>query len=480
MKCSQTLYDDIAKHGGRPVVWKTGHSLIKTKMKEKGALLAGEMSGHLFFADRYFGYDDAIYASLRLLEILAQGPRPLAEMLADVPKTFTTPELRVDCPDAIKFEVVAASREHYKETGNAVLDIDGARISFRRRAARPWGLVRASNTGPCSSCASRPAPRRGSPRSAPRSRASSPRSARSLPAERSSASAGPKSWTIGSLVKWATDDFRARGIEIPRLDAELLLGHALGIDRMRVIIDAERPLEARRARALRDLVKRRRADEPVAYLRGVREFYGRTFRVDPRVLVPRPDTETLVEVALERTRTCRSRCGSSISAPAPAASRSRSRGSGRPRRSSAPTSARTRSPSRARTRCASARTTSRSSQTRSLRARSRASASTWSPRTRRTSPTAEIADAHAGRPRLRAAPRARRRRRRARPRPPHRRRSARASPTGGVLALEVGAGEAPAAVALFEARGFEDVRVHRDYARIERVVSGVRAIIAAR
>ncbi len=154
VKCSQTLYDDIAKHGGDPVVWKTGHSLIKTKMKETGALLAGEMSGHLFFADRYFGYDDAIYASLRLLEILANDPRPLSAMLADVPKTFTTPELRVDCPDAIKFQVVAAVTKHFKAAGNAVLDIDGARISFAPSAgageATPpkWGLVRASNTGP--------------------------------------------------------------------------------------------------------------------------------------------------------------------------------------------------------------------------------------------------------------------------------------------------------------------------------------------
>jgi len=150
VKCSQTLYDDIAKHGGNPVIWKTGHSLIKTKMKETGALLAGEMSGHLFFADRYFGYDDAIYASLRLLEILASDPRPLSAMLADVPKTFTTPELRVDCPDAIKFKVVAAVTQHFKAAGNEVLDIDGARISFGGKKGGPptWGLVRASNTGP--------------------------------------------------------------------------------------------------------------------------------------------------------------------------------------------------------------------------------------------------------------------------------------------------------------------------------------------
>ena len=149
VKCSQTLYDDIAKHGGKPLIWKTGHSLIKTKMKETGALLAGEMSGHVFFADRYFGYDDAIYASLRLLEILAKDPRPLAEMLADVPKTFSTPELRVDCPDAIKFDVVAAVTRRYKEKGNPVLDIDGARITFPGSSNAPkWGLVRASNTGP--------------------------------------------------------------------------------------------------------------------------------------------------------------------------------------------------------------------------------------------------------------------------------------------------------------------------------------------
>jgi phosphomannomutase/phosphoglucomutase len=149
VKCSQTLYDDIAKHGGKPVVWKTGHSLIKTKMKETGAMLAGEMSGHIFFADRYFGYDDAIYGGLRLLEILAKDPRALSEMLADVPKTFSTPELRVDCPDAIKFQVVAAVTRHYKEKGNPVLDIDGARITFPGTSSAPkWGLVRASNTGP--------------------------------------------------------------------------------------------------------------------------------------------------------------------------------------------------------------------------------------------------------------------------------------------------------------------------------------------
>jgi phosphomannomutase/phosphoglucomutase len=156
VKCSEVLYADVAARGGRPIVWKTGHSLIKTKMKEEGALLAGEMSGHMFFADRWFGFDDAIYASVRLLEILsAEGPpdaesrrastaRSLRELLSDLPETFATPELRVECPDAVKFEVVRRVTELYRRT-HAVLDIDGARIDFGDGA---WGLCRASNTGP--------------------------------------------------------------------------------------------------------------------------------------------------------------------------------------------------------------------------------------------------------------------------------------------------------------------------------------------
>jgi phosphomannomutase / phosphoglucomutase len=143
VKCSQSMYDDIAKQGGRPIVWKTGHSLIKKKMKEERALLAGEMSGHVFFADRYFGFDDAIYASLRLIEILAETDRPLDELLADVPQTHSTPELRVDCSDEVKFEIVRRVLAHYQAT-HPVLDVDGARISFQGG----WGLVRASNTQP--------------------------------------------------------------------------------------------------------------------------------------------------------------------------------------------------------------------------------------------------------------------------------------------------------------------------------------------
>ena len=144
VKCSETLYADIAAKGGRPLVWKTGHSLIKTKMKEERALLAGEMSGHMFFADRWPGFDDAIYATVRLLEIVAAEGKTLRELLADVPKTFATPEIRVDCPDALKFAVVSEVVAHYKAS-RPVLDIDGARIDFGDGA---WGLCRASNTQP--------------------------------------------------------------------------------------------------------------------------------------------------------------------------------------------------------------------------------------------------------------------------------------------------------------------------------------------
>ena len=143
VKCSQTMYDDIAKHGGRPILWKTGHSLIKTKMKEEGALLAGEMSGHIFFADRYFGFDDAVYAALRVIEILADAPAPLHDLLSDVPETFSTPELRVECDDEQKFEVVDRVLTHYRAT-HEVVDVDGARVLFEGG----WGLVRASNTQP--------------------------------------------------------------------------------------------------------------------------------------------------------------------------------------------------------------------------------------------------------------------------------------------------------------------------------------------
>lgn len=143
VKCSQTMYDDIRRHGGNAIMWKVGHSLIKAKMKETHAAMAGEMSGHLFFADRYLGYDDAIYAGARLIEILSNTDEPLSSQLADVPKMFSTPEIRVECPDEKKFEVVRRLTEEFKKT-HEVIDIDGARVLFEHG----WGLVRASNTQP--------------------------------------------------------------------------------------------------------------------------------------------------------------------------------------------------------------------------------------------------------------------------------------------------------------------------------------------
>src|SRR6185369_14671387 len=137
------MYDDIAARGGNPIMWKTGHSLIKAKMKETHAELAGEMSGHMFFADRYYGFDDALYAACRLMEIVAQSGQPLSKQLADLPVTVTTPEIRFDCPDELKFAVVeqasAELRSRYK-----VVDVDGVRVLFEHG----WGLVRASNTQP--------------------------------------------------------------------------------------------------------------------------------------------------------------------------------------------------------------------------------------------------------------------------------------------------------------------------------------------
>jgi len=143
VKCSQTMYDDIVNNGGTAIMWKTGHSMIKQKMKEVKAELAGEMSGHIFFADRYFGYDDAIYATCRLLEILASTGESIGALLADVPKTFNTPEIRVVCPDHIKFKVVDAVTDYFRAR-EKVIDIDGARVLFEGG----WGLVRASNTQP--------------------------------------------------------------------------------------------------------------------------------------------------------------------------------------------------------------------------------------------------------------------------------------------------------------------------------------------
>lgn len=143
VKCSDRMYKDIEAHGGNAIMWKTGHSLIKNKMKESKALLAGEMSGHMFFADRYFGYDDAIYASCRLLEILSKTGKSIDQLLEDVPKSYTTPEIRVACPDDKKFELVDRLKDEFSKRYK-IIDVDGVRIVFDDG----WGLVRASNTQP--------------------------------------------------------------------------------------------------------------------------------------------------------------------------------------------------------------------------------------------------------------------------------------------------------------------------------------------
>jgi len=143
VKCSQLMYDDLAAHGGNPIMWKTGHSLIKAKMKETRAELAGEMSGHMFFADRYYGFDDALYAACRLMEIVANSGHPLSSQLDGLPKTVTTPEIRFDCPDELKFRVVQLAAAEL-QSRHKTLDVDGVRVLF----PQGWGLVRASNTQP--------------------------------------------------------------------------------------------------------------------------------------------------------------------------------------------------------------------------------------------------------------------------------------------------------------------------------------------
>ncbi len=157
VKASQSLYDDIQRRGGRPIMWKTGHSLIKAKMKEESAALAGEMSGHMFFADRYFGYDDAVYAACRLVEILAKTGKSLSALTADLPDTAVTPEIRVDCDDHLKFELVKRVQRRFQDIGGSnssprdprlairqVVTLDGVRVILDDG----WGLIRASNTQP--------------------------------------------------------------------------------------------------------------------------------------------------------------------------------------------------------------------------------------------------------------------------------------------------------------------------------------------
>lgn len=143
VKCSQALPDAIAAAGGIPIMGKTGHALIKEKMKEMHAPLAGEMSGHMFFTEGFYGHDDALYGAARLLRIIAAAGRSVRELLADVPTYFATPELRVDCADALKFDIVARAVAHFRSKYD-VIDVDGVRVQF----GDGWGLIRASNTQP--------------------------------------------------------------------------------------------------------------------------------------------------------------------------------------------------------------------------------------------------------------------------------------------------------------------------------------------
>ncbi len=143
VKCSSVLSDELRRAGLKPVMWKTGHSLIKAKMKELGAPLAGEMSGHMFFGADYLGFDDAMFAAARLLDFMSQQDGPMSSLTSDIPQTFATPELRVDCPDAKKFDLVRQAADHFSQRYE-VLTLDGARIEF----SDGWGLIRASNTQP--------------------------------------------------------------------------------------------------------------------------------------------------------------------------------------------------------------------------------------------------------------------------------------------------------------------------------------------
>lgn len=144
VKCSFTMYDDIAKHGGKPIMWKAGHSLIKAKMKDTHAALAGEMSGHIFYKHRFFGFDDAPYTAARLLEILSNEKQSLAELLSDVPVTYSSPELRFDTVEEKKFALVQRCTEKLKAKGLELITVDGVRATW----PDGWGLIRASNTTP--------------------------------------------------------------------------------------------------------------------------------------------------------------------------------------------------------------------------------------------------------------------------------------------------------------------------------------------
>jgi len=143
VKCSQALTDAVAEAGGTPVMWKTGHSLIKGKMKELGAPIAGEMSGHMFFSESFYGHDDALYGAARLMRIVSESGRSIEALLSDVPRFVSTPEIRIDCPDTEKFGIVDEAVRHFAQH-REVVGVDGARVLF----GDGWGLIRASNTQP--------------------------------------------------------------------------------------------------------------------------------------------------------------------------------------------------------------------------------------------------------------------------------------------------------------------------------------------
>ena len=281
----------------------------------------------------------------------------------------------------------------------------------------------------------------------------------------------PKTWTIGEIVKWATDDFRTRGIENPGLDAQLIVAFALNVTRTQIIVDAQRPLSPDELVKLRELVKRRRSREPMAYLMGQREFYGRMFKVDPRVLIPRPDTETLVEVALGRTRAASMYArvldlctGSGCVATTLAKERPTTQVTGTDKSEGAVTVARDNA--------ARLGVTNVWFQVSDLFARVRGpfelitanppyiatdEIPTLQPEIDKFEPKLALDGGKDGLDLVRKI-------------------AAEASAylvPGGVLAMEVGAGQAPHTVEIFRANGFREIEVARDYGRIERVVSGL-------
>lgn len=285
----------------------------------------------------------------------------------------------------------------------------------------------------------------------------------------------PAPWTIEGVLKWAADDFRGRGIEGPRLDAEVLLAHALGVTRMQLILDGKKPLAPDELARFREMVKRRRAREPVAYLRGEREFYGRRFAVDGRVLIPRPDTEILVDVALARTAP-RSLCARALDLCTGSGCVAVTLGRERPTSIVFATDVSEGALAVARRNAERLGAYNVAFSLGDLFAPLGAPRACFDVITANPPyiPSAEIATLDADvkdfEPRLAldgGADGLAFLRRIIQGAPPF-------LAEGGTLALEVGAGEAPAVAALMEGAGYEGVSVTRDYGKIERVVDGRR------